>query len=732
MKIDGYHDLLEACSIERGYWDIWGREHPIATETGLRILSEMGFKVSDERDAKKAVLKLQEDRCRRALEPVQVVAGVRPFIDISLILPSLNEDTRFEWSILVETGEVHRGVFTPSGLTSAGMRRIDGAGFVHYILRVYAALPPGYHRFFLFSDEGALSLSMSLIVCPDRCYVPQGISGDGRTWGPEVQLYALRSKRNWGVGDLGDLKAAIELFGRQGAGIVGTSPLCALFHERPSHVSPYSPSSRLFLNYLYLDVEAVPDFSECDEARGMVGGLDFKSRLLSLQGRELVDYEGVAALKRQVLEVLFSHFKRNHLDANDRRAEEFQVFRRSGGKMLRLYGVFSALCEHFKKKDPGLWGWPVWPETYQDPESMDVLRFEDGHGDRIQFYQYLAWHLDRQLASAGQRSLELGLKVGLYLDLPVGVDRSGFDAWYFRGLFAFGAGIGAPPDDFNLNGQDWGLPPILPARLKAVAYIPFIIMLRRNMRYNGAVRIDHVMGLKRLFWVPAGLRPVDGAYVRYPFDDLLGILALESQRNRCMVIGEDLGTVPDEVRARLGETGVFSTRLIYFERRQDGSFKPPGEYPAQAMVSSTTHDLPTLYGFWRGRDLELRTRLGLFPSEEIRRREVAERAGIKAGLFLALRQEGLVNEIAVQEGEGVPDDMTWELAAAIYGYLARTPSKIMVLQLEDLLGQADQVNLPGTVDEYPNWKKRLPEEFESIFKDERILHLFSGLRRFFT
>ena len=342
MDTNVYDGLLDACSIEPAYWDMWGKKHPISAETRLRIFAEMGLTVSDEQGAKDAFLRLKEERCRRVLAPVQVVMGAS-MIEVPITLPRLSENVRFEWSVLEETGPSHRGSFTPSDLTYVDMCESKDVSFARYILSISVSLPPGYHHFLLFSDEEALSLNMPLVVCPERCHVPQGILGDGRAWGPEIQLYALRSGRNWGIGDLGDLKTTIEFFGRQGAGIVGVNPLCALFSENPSSISPYSPSSRFFLNYLYLDIEAIPDFPECDEARALVADPAFKSQLLGLRGQDNVDYEAVAVLKRQVLEVLFGHFRKNHLDVNDQRAGEFYTFKTLGGKALRLYGVFCAL-----------------------------------------------------------------------------------------------------------------------------------------------------------------------------------------------------------------------------------------------------------------------------------------------------------------------------------------------------------------------------------------------------
>ncbi|MGQ9813427.1 MAG: 4-alpha-glucanotransferase [Dissulfurimicrobium sp.] len=727
-------ELFEFCGIENGYWDIWGKWHTISDETVMRILSGMGVPLYDKGyDA--ALSRLKDDLWQRVLEPVKVVLIDSPIM-ISLNLPHGKANSWFEWAVFEETGASHKGIFTPSDLKiNESYKTKKQVCMTSYSLTLPISLPIGYHHFLLFCDDEPGVFTMSLIVCPKKCYIPEGLLGEGRTWGPAIGLYAIRSKRNWGIGDFSDLKMVVERFSAYGAGIVGVNPVCTAFPWNPLHISPYSPSSRLFLNYLYLDIEAMPDFTECEEARAMACEQAFQSNLLRLKEAKFVDYEGVAAIKSMMLKVLYRHFIKKHLEIGSPRALEFLAFKRKGGRELKSYAIFNVLGDYFKKQDPELWGWPVWPKAYRDPDSPKVLEFGRDKREDIEFYQYVEWQAERQLAAVGQRSFELGLKIGLYLDLPIGVDRAGFDTWYNKGLFALDMDIGAPPDDFNLNGQDWGLSPMIPSQLKDAAYMPFINMLRRNMRYNGALRIDHVMGLMRLFWVPKGMKPLDGAYIRYPFNDLLGILALESHRNRCMVIGEDLGTVPDEVRSRLKEADVFSTRVLYFETRGDGSFKAPREYPDNALASVTTHDLPTLYGFWQERDIDIRSRLNLFSDKEVETREIVRRTRARAELFAALKKEGLVSDDMLQgqkerDNSGLPRKMTHDLALAIYGYLARCRSRILIVQMEDLIGELDQANLPGTVNEYPNWRRRLSKALEDIFEDRYAVSIFYEMIRF--
>ncbi|MGH8473697.1 MAG: 4-alpha-glucanotransferase, partial [Gammaproteobacteria bacterium] len=345
----------------------------------------------------------------------------------------------------------------------------------------------------------------------------------------------------------------------------------------------------------------------------------------------------------------------------------------------------------------------------------------------MEFFQYLQWQADRQLGALARRCHELGLGAGLYLDLPVSVDPAGAEAWANQSLYALAARVGAPPDEHNPNGQDWGLPPVDPRALRAAAYAPIVALFRHNMRHAAALRIDHVMGSMRLYWVHRDGGFSTGAYVHYPFEDLLGILALESQRNRCLIIGEDLGTVPEEVRTALRRLGVLSYRLLYFEKDEGGDLQAPQSFPSQALVAVSTHDLPTLAGYWRGHDLSTRSELALFPSEAIGQQSVVSRAEERARLLVALERERLLPEGITVDPASCPA-MTPELSRAFHGYLARSPASVMVVQLEDILGQVEQVNIPGTSEQYPNWVKKLAIDLEHLGTDPRFMALTVMLR----
>ncbi|HET6725029.1 MAG TPA: 4-alpha-glucanotransferase [Gammaproteobacteria bacterium] len=542
---------------------------------------------------------------------------------------------------------------------------------------------------------------------------PDALRGNGRRWGIQVPLYGLRSPRNWGIGDFTDLAELVKGAAELGAAAVGLNPLHALFPSRPGHISPYSPSSRLFLNPLYVDVEAVPEFTDCAATHRKVNSPVFQARLRELRDPPLVDYRGVAELKFAILEELYGYFRKACADASHPRHRAFREFQTRRGDALLRFATFHALAEQTDTA-----AWRDWPHEWCDPESDTVAVFVERHIERVEFHEYLQWQADWQLRAAAELARESGMSVGLYTDLAVGADPTGAEAWGHQKATVQGASVGAPPDQLNLQGQDWGLPPPDPLAWQAQAYAPFIELLEANMRHAGAIRIDHILGLVRLYWIPAGMSAKEGAYVRYPWRDLLAVLAAQSRRSRCLVIGEDLGTVPEGLREAMMENGILSYRLLYFER-DDGSFRAPRDYPAEALAAVGTHDLPTLPGWWHSDDIALRDRLDLWPSKEKRNQACAERERDRQALMKALHDTQLVDEATMPEEPPV---------MAIYRYLAQAPSRLLMVQLEDVLGQREQLNLPGTTDEYPNWRQRMHTTIDSALSDPRMLELARALK----
>jgi (1->4)-alpha-D-glucan 1-alpha-D-glucosylmutase len=720
--------LCAIYGVHQEYYTIWGQHHPTGERTKRAILAAMGVPAEDD-EAVAESLRLHERLAwRRLLPPVLVVRELSGPVRIPLALAASLDQAAWRWRLRTENGEETEGEFVPANLEEAGRHRLDDQECVRRMLGLELEIETGYHRLFLDCD-GGIRGEMPLIVAPHACYTPPAIQGEGRAWGFAAQLYGVRSAHNWGMGDFSDLRAMQEFCAESGAATVLLNPLHALFPDAPEHASPYSPSSRVWFNTLYLDVEAIDDFAECEAAQEKVATAEFQQRLQNLRDNAQVDYPGVSAAKREILELLYRHFRTRHLDQDTQRARDFRAFQSDHGESLRKLAQFEALQAHFHAQQGSCWGWPDWPAPFHDQHDPEVAAFSEAHLEQVEFYEYLQWQTFQELEAAGRRSLECGLGIGIMLDLAIGVAQGGAATWTRPELYARSASAGAPPDEINLLGQDWGLPPWIPHRLREAAYEPFIELLRTNMRFAGALRMDHVMGLYRLFWVVRGLPAAEGTYVSYPFEDLLGILALESQRNRCLVVGEDLGTVPDEVRHALHPAGVLSTRVLYFERWGDGRMKPPRDYPAQAAATVTTHDLPTLAGFWQGLDIELRDRLQLFPSEEVRSRQIASRNADRPHLLEALEAEGLLPESGGPRPESFPE-MTPELAQAVYAYLARSPAKVLLVQMEDGLGVAEQPNLPGTTEAvYPCWRLKLPLDLETWRENGRLQGIIQALRR---
>ncbi|MBC7946104.1 MAG: 4-alpha-glucanotransferase, partial [Burkholderiales bacterium] len=730
VSLSPLQQLAQKVGIAAEYTDIWGGQRRTSDEVLLGLLSAMHIDAEHSKSVPQRTQELEDKSWLTPLPPVQLAGANAADTRIAVSLRVAQANRALRWTLIEESGQRHDGSVVPVDLDVLARRRVGDVRYARFSFRLPQTPGPGYHRFTL--DEPAAT--MSLIVAPERCYLPDALENEARLWGVSTQLYALRSGRNWGIGDLTDLRELLKICNTAGAAIVGINPLHALFPHNPAHASPYSPSSRLFLNYLYLDIEAIPDFSESQAVREFVYAPDFAQRLQAVRQTEIVDYPAVAAVKFPVLEMLYKHFAGQHLEAPDAgdaavaktgRGRAFLEYANSSHGALERHALFEALQEHFFASDNTIWGWLVWPEAYRDPNGAAVAAFAAGHRERIGFYKYLQWQAETQFEAANKLSAELGLLVGLYQDLALGVDRAGAEAWADQDVYALGASAGAPPDEYTPEGQNWGLPPFDPYALRAAAYAPFIAVLRHNMRHASALRIDHVMCLLRLYSIPQGGR--EGAYVYYPLHELLAIVALESQRNRCMVIGEDLGTVPEEIRTALQPAGVLSYRLFHFEKEAGERLCPPSAYPRQALVATGTHDLPTLAGFWQGLDLSLRSSLGLFPNASQRAQQVLTRATARSAVLLALEQEGLLPQGMTADGTP-PAAMSPELALAIQTFLARTPSMIMIAQLEDIGGPIEQMNLPGTTNQYPNWRRKNTLALESLSADPRYSALVNMLR----
>lgn len=714
--------LSMLAGIEPGYRDAWGQHRAISDATRRDLLRAMELSATTEAEIAQSIRRLEE-RLHVTILPHVVVAKEAegpPRVPVT-VLTGMSDSGRLEWIVEQEDGKNITGATNLSALPIVESIESDGKSFERRILALPQLLPLGYHRLTAWLDMSGdrREASCRLIVVPSRCYASPSLEHGGRRWGVSIQLYGLRSKRNWGIGDFTDLTTLIRSAAQFGAAAIGLNPLHALFLEHPTHASPYSPNSRLFLNILYLDIEAIDDYRDSEPARRLVSSTAFQERLRALRETRLVDYGAVAACKMPVLELLFRTFhKRLLYNEDDMRAKNFREFQARGGLALKRFAIFQALSEHMAAETSDF-GWQDWAPDFCDPDSEAVTQFALAHEERIEFYEYLQWQAESQLERAINVARRVGMSIGLYHDLAVGADSGGAEAWNWQDLLVWGATTGAPPDAWNLNGQNWGLPPFNPLALREQGYAPFIELLRENMRRGGALRIDHILGLMRLYWIPSGDAPAEGAYVVYPWRDLLGLLALESHRKRCLIVGEDLGTVPEGLKEALAEAGILSYRLFYFTKDEAGHPCEAADYPTEALVAVGTHDLPTLSAFWTGRDLKLRDELGLWPTPRHREIEIQARERDRAAILDLLRSGDL---LPPRPASNEPP------AESIYAFLANTPCRLVMVQLEDLLRQLEQVNVPGTTHQHPNWRQRLGIPVEDLFADPRVCRVAERLR----
>ncbi|HXV24595.1 MAG TPA: malto-oligosyltrehalose synthase [Alphaproteobacteria bacterium] len=717
------HRLALLAGLERGHVDALGKQREISDDQLRMLLGALGLPARNDEEVQSSLRRCDEARWRRALEPVQVVLRTALPLRIPVTLEA-ERVRRLRWRLEEEAGGIHSGSTEWSMLPLVDERLLDDRRMERRRLDLELDLPEGYHRLIL-EEVGA---ELRLIVAPPRCYLSPSLDKAGEAWGFAIQLYSLRSRNDWGIGDFTTLAEFAETAAGLGAHLIGLSPLHALFPADPGKISPYSPSSRRRLNILYIDVAAVPELQDSPGAMDRVSDPDFQARLEELRSTELVDYRGVLRAKLEILDLIWAGFVERHLDRTDSApGQAFAEFLKREGQGLREHALFEALAERFAASSEGAY-WGHWPQAYRDPTAPEVARFAEEGRERVLFYAWLQWQADRQFGAVAAACRAAGMPIGLYADLAVGVDSGGAETWGDPELLVRGAHAGAPPDPWNMLGQDWGLPPWNPITLRERAYQPFIDLLRANMRYAAALRLDHIMALMRLYWVPAGDRADAGAYVGYPIDDLLALLALESRRNRCMVVGEALGTVPPGFAGRLEDMGVFSYRLLYFEREGNGEFSPPSAYPRASMVAVTTHDLATLPGYWRGRDLEIKDELNLFPDDSARRQAYEERARDRRLMIEAMEREGVLGASAASRA-AASRDATPELIEAAYRFLGRARSRLLAVQLEDALGLLEQANMPGTVGEHPNWRRRLPIAVDELDQQPLLGRIAARLKQ---
>jgi 4-alpha-glucanotransferase len=678
MTDDAVRDLASRAGIAVEWHDYTGRPRTVAPDVLRHILAALGLPTSTRGDLLTSRRLLQRRSTVQALPPLITATAGRP--------------TRLD----VGASEMHKARLS---LEAGGTRDI-AISPIRGRLRVPPISETGYHRLQVDDREFVLA------VAPSRCRTIDDAVPDARLWGIAVQVYALRHGGDGGIGDAAGVAALAESAGSRGADALVLSPLHALFGADPSRFGPYSPSTRLFLNPLHAAPSLV--FGEARVA-DTLRNEGLSETFERLEEQSLIDWPVAAKAKHRLLRALFEPF----IDAvapDDQQSLDFARFRADAGDMLAKHAVFETL--HAAQSAAGVNDWHCWPMDLRDPNSAAVNVFAASHRREVLFHCFLQWLADRSFRIAQSRALGSGMRIGLIGDLAVGMDPDGSHAWSRQGDVLAGISIGAPPDMFNPHGQVWGLRGFSPRALVADGFTPFLATVRTALRNAGGVRIDHAMGLTRLWLVPQGADPDNGAYLAYPLADLLRLLALESQRHAAIIIGEDLGTVPPGFRDTLETSGLHGMRVLWFER-SGHSFSQPETWDHAAVAMTSTHDLPTVAGWWRGTDIAVRAKCGRLGVDAHEAEVAAERSNDRDELWRAFSQAG-----AADGDPPSPNDTQPVLNAALV-FVAATPLPLCLPTIEDLLGIEEQPNLPGTTDEHPNWRRRLTAEAGTLLSEPR-------------
>jgi len=725
--------LADLVGFHRSYTNSFGDQVYATDESRYALLAAMGFDVTSDDSINRASVELVNEPWLTLLPDTHIVKAELAEYSLPISYESSLKDQKVSWLITTENNEQIKGSHLLDALTIVQEQIIDGSIYFQSSLPI-PKLAEGYHKIDVKIETNnrkkqvqfSQTDSCYLIVAPKTCYGPKD-AADYKMWGLAAQLYSLKSDKSWGLGDFSDLNSLVVEAAKKGASCIGLNPLHPLFPGNPAHRSPYSPTSRNFLNTIYIDVNQVPNFEECKEANYKVNSKEFQQSINQVNQSDLIDYRHSAWLKYQILELLYADFLKKHIDKKSELSKEYFDFVNRSGTGLKTLATFDALYEYFRAKDENLYGWTDWPTEYQTPNSKAVNQFQKQYSERVGYFQFIQWIADRQLHQVEMRAKKEGMAIGLYLDLAVGCDGAGADVWADRDTYVSGGSVGAPPDATNLLGQDWGLTPINPLALKRKGFKPFIQALRGNMIHAGALRIDHVLGYMRQYWVAPGKKADEGIYITFPFEDMLRVIALESRRAKCIVIGEDLGTTPEGFGDIMASAGLLSYRVLFFERWEDGLFQRPENYPEQSMVTVSTHDLPTLAGWWTGNDLAWRQKLELYPNEKMGQSDRNNRIIDREQLISALIDMKVLDEAKIPEKS--PAKMNQELAIAVQEFLAQAPSRIQLIPLEDALGIFEQVNIPGTIDEHPNWLQRMPYKNNEIWEHVEMKKLIEMMKK---
>ncbi|GHB08223.1 4-alpha-glucanotransferase [Modicisalibacter luteus] len=693
MSDDRLRELADAAGLLVEWENSDGELCELSPDTQRILLGVLGFPADDDAAIEASLARLTQ--WRNPTEPAQWPPLITVDCDVPVTLP----------------GPMPRGTAYVLTLEAGGVQR----GEVEEGNRLPPISAMGYHHLQIAGIE------LIVAAAPKQCFGPADASGqtEPRLWGMAVQLYALRRPGDGGIGDT----LALEHFARraagQGAATLAISPTHAMFSADPDRYSPYSPSSRLLSNALYGAPEQLLGERAVASATAACG-LD--DELRRLEADDDLDWPAAGRAKLTWLRRLYDDLLSRDDDEAVKVRRQLDEFRKAGGETLEDHCRFEAL-----QAVRGAGYWRHWPAPLQDPTSPEVARFAEEHAHEVGFHAFLQWQVTQGLAHAQAVAREAGMPIGLIADLAVGADDAGSQSWSRQGEMLEGVSIGAPPDTFNVHGQDWGLAAFSPHGLVRSGFRTFIDMLRASFQHAGGLRIDHILGLMRLWLVPHGASPKEGGYVSYPLDDMLRLVALESWRHRGIVVGEDLGTVAPGFRDKLTERGILGMQVLWFEQDDDGSFLPAKQWSNTAMATTTTHDLPTVAGWWAGRDIDWRSRLDLLGDNQDADSEHQARSEARAHLAgtLDLLGHATPRPSALQAS----DLSASQVLDACARHIGRTPSPLAILPVEDVLGLEEQANLPGTLDEHPNWRRRWMAEADALLVPDEVRHRLGELQR---
>lgn len=716
-------EIAERLGVITRYYDIWGNEHIATHEQLIAVLKALGVDIESVPEGSVTPDDFEDLVSAGFAEPVIVVTEREGEKSVEFGMPESFDRDGTELGIVLrgEDGK-ERWFFLP--VRDLVKTHEEKGGEARYSMSLPTGISPGYYDLSMQirSEAGKISGKSLLISPPHRAYIPEKIEKGERLWGVGINLYSLSSEGNLGIGDFGDLEKIIRLVSEEGGDFISINPLHHISNIEPGGVSPYFPLSRLYINPIYIDHRQVPDIDNSESARRFMNSDEFNLMVGKIKAEPLIDYNAVSSLKMQLLRDGFDWFYENEYKVGTHRGDDFRRYVKTEGEPLELHAAFILLNEKFRKEGVDHWrDWGITPGNLKDERVQEFIRRNE---KELLFQKYLQWIAEQQIARLRELTWRAGMAVGLLNDLALGVPEMSSEVFARSDLFARGVTVGAPPDDFSPLGQNWGFPPLIPWRLRVDGYGFLRQLFSSNLKRGGGLRVDHVLGFFRMFWIPEGFLPEGGVYVRYKWDEILSVLALESYRAGTLIVGEDLGTVGDEVREALRRFGILSFRLFYFEKDWNtGEFLPPQAYPEWAYTTLNTHDLPTLSGFWEGRDIQMRWDLGRYPGRKEYETALKEREYDRWRLLRALGKEGLLPG-GVSEDPQEVKEVKLDLVMSVYRYLGRTPSKLVSVYLDDLLLVKDQQNLPGTINEYPNWKRRLPKTIEEI----SFSGIFKGLK----